>query len=287
MNTNPLTHYELVASAFSVIEIAQPITTSVLPDLPLQEVFEHIMEIPLLDEEWFYLVRDDHHIYGYFTFDDEAFYDPPLVGTAKEKASPITPDMIVPASLPLIEMIPLFEQYYYYFVLTRNDITHVVSFQDIDKLPTKLCLFSLFMELESQIIDLLHSDLDSIDKFLNRLPEERLKKARDLCQMKYKNRELTSDMVLLCTTFIDKKEILQRSPEFHSKLPFQSKQQSSSFFKRVEIVRNQIAHSDSILSILKTPKEMNYFITDLRRVIASITNMKQHGNREEVSRRFK
>ena len=120
------------------------------------------------------------------------------------------------------------------------------------------------MELEAKIIDLLMAESEYLKERLNYLSEARLNKARDLCGQKYK--EETSKRLLLCTTFIDKKQILRRCPELFNKLPFESKQKIDHFFKRVEKIRNQIAHSDSILTILETPKVFNKFLIDLQNI---------------------
>ncbi|MGA9756588.1 MAG: hypothetical protein WBV23_15745, partial [Desulfobaccales bacterium] len=148
-------------------------------------------------------------------------------------------------------------------------ITHVMTYADLDKLPMKLCLFSLFLELESQIIDLLLSNYSLIEQYFKYLPPLRLEKAKKLCKDKYK--DSTPTRLLLCTTFVDKKEILKRDPMLQTKLPFESKHKGDLFFKLIENVRNQIAHSDSILQYLKTPSEFNQFINELQSLTASIT----------------
>lgn len=166
----------------------------------------------------------------------------------------------------------MFEQSTFYFVLTKNNITHVVSFYDLDKLPVKLSLFSLLLELESKIIDLLSLDQTKIESFLNSLSASRLSKARNLCKLKYG--EETPRNLLLCTTFIDKKEMLLKSSNFKEKLPFESRKKLNSFFKKVEDVRNQIAHSDSIIEILPLPRKWNIFIQDLSSLIKAIARIR-------------
>lgn len=265
LNIKNLTHYELVANAFCVIDIAQPIKLLVPPDELLENVYEKFSELNIT-EDWCYIVRDHNHIYGYLTFDDEAFTFP-ITGTAKAKASPISPDMLAPSSLPLIELVPLFEKHYFFFVLSRNDITHVVSFQDLDKIPMKLSLFALFLELESKIINLISQNYNSIKNYLEYLSPQRIDKALNICKIKYK--DVTPFRLLLCTTFIDKKEIVIRDPIFQKKFPFNSRREGNRFFKLIESVRNQIAHSDSILKYLDTPIIFKNFIAELQRLTSS------------------
>jgi hypothetical protein len=215
-------------------------------------------------------VRDKKHIHGHLINDSPPLDQHPLKGYAGESAIPISPEMIVPNSLSLIELVPLFHKFNfnYFFVLTRNDITHVTTFYDFDKLPMKLCLFSLCMELESLIIALFLDNYSEINEYINCLTKSRLDKAKKLCKKKYK-KETPSELIF-CTTFIDKKEILLKTPNLQKRLPFKSKRQNANFFSRIERVRNQIAHGDSILEILNSPKNLNTFIIDLQKTIKSL-----------------
>ena len=273
-----LSHYRLIANAINVVEIATPLRSSVPSQEQLETVWKEFMMVdPLVDN--LRLVRDDDHIHGYLNLFES--FESPLAGTAGERAIPITAGLIVSASTPLLDMPLLFKKHYFFFVLTRNEITHSVSFQDMDKLPMKLCLFSLLMELEARILELLmlnnygHRSRPPIERYLEYLSKERLEKARNLCQRKY-GRESPVGM-LHCTTFIDKKQILRRDPEISGMLPFDSKREFDRFFKRVEDVRNQIAHSDSIIAhtdstihTLTTPERFHSFVVGLERLVAAI-----------------
>ncbi len=79
---------------------------------------------------------------------------------------------------------------------------------------------------------------------------------------------------LLCTNFIDKKTIILRSPDSLGKLPFQSRREAERFFNQTENLRNQIAHSDTILGVLSTPDEFDGFVTELRRVAEAVSTLR-------------
>ena len=281
MKESILSPYRLIANAISVIDIATPLMPSVSPQEQLEAVWEEFVITEGVDPtvECLRLVRDYDHVFGYLDYLES--FEAPLAGNAGDRAIPITPDMIVSASTPLLDMPSLFRKHYFFFVLTRNDITHFVSFQDMDKLLMKLCLFSLIMELEAKILELLmlnifgHRWRPSIERYLGYLSKGRLEKARSLCGMKY-GRESPGG-ILRCTTFIDKKQILRKDPEISSRLPFNSRRELDRFFKRVEDVRNQIAHSDSIIAhsdsavhTLATPEKFNAFVVDLGEVTTAI-----------------
>ena len=78
----------------------------------------------------------------------------------------MTADQMVAASTSLLDLPALFLRTYFFFVLTGNEITHVVSFQDMDRLPMKLCLFSLVMELESKLLESLSMDSENLERYL-------------------------------------------------------------------------------------------------------------------------
>jgi len=169
MQNSELSHYEIVANSFRVVEISRPIEVIANPNDSLESVGESVMESdPVLND--IILVKDNTRIYGYLDYFDEV--DVSLEEKAGEIAHPIAPDQIVPGSMPLIELLPLFEKHYFFFVLTRNDISHIVSFRDIDELPMKLCLFTLIMELEAKMLDLFmrksEKDIEAILHYLSK-----------------------------------------------------------------------------------------------------------------------
>lgn len=233
-------HYETVARAFQVSDIATPISAHLPPDASLEHVRDTLAEVMAHNvDDCFCLIRDSEEIYGFFAFDDPVLFKSVLTDQASQRMSPIRPDQIVSQTLPLLDLIPLFRHHRFFFALTRNDVTHVVSFVDMDKL------------------------------YLQLLPTRRLQKARDLCRAKY-GTSITTTHLLMCTMFVDKATMLLRSPILFRRLPFSSKKAGEHFFKMAERLRNQIAHSNSILSVLKTPDKLDEFIMALRQTTDAV-----------------
>jgi hypothetical protein len=274
LDNRPPSHFEIVARAFQVFDISHPLLVK-SPEAEVEEVLfaMTLSKDPLAD--WFCLIRDEATIHGYVSQEDEVFYNPPWQGLIQDHVTLIAPNQIVASSMPLLDLIPLFRKHYFFFVLTRNEITHVVSFLDMDKLPVKLCLFSLVMALESGIIDCLTSPSNSnpVESYLGLLSDGRRAKAEGLCHQKY-GQKVTPQQILLCTNFIDKKTILFRSPYLFQLLPFQDKHEAESFFGKVHDLRNQIAHSDSILTLFGDPVALDDFVNKLRSVTMSVSSMR-------------
>jgi hypothetical protein len=137
------------------------------------------------------------------------------------------------------------------------------------------------MELEAVILDRVapewFRDVEEKDlsDYLKHLSAGRMQKAKELCHQKGKDENPRN--LILCTNFADKKVILQKDPELSSLLPFRSKAGSDSFFDKVEKLRNQIAHGDSILGVEKSPAGMIHLVNDVERVIRAL--VRQDHNR--------
>lgn len=257
--------YELALHAFTVIDIAVSLEIHASPSSSMISVWEELME---RGGDEICLVKDQHRFCGFLEPTDFGVGN--MERSAGEIAKQISPAQIVAASMPIFDLLPLFEKHYFFFVLTRNEITHVVSFNHIDELPMKLCLFSLFMELESEMLQHLTSRSADSGKYLSYLSAGRLCKARKLCALKFKDE--TNDRLLLCTTFIDKMTIFQRDQRLSKLLPFTSKLSAKDFFLTVERLRNSIAHSDTILNDIRDPKSMNYFIGNVKKSIRALAD---------------
>jgi len=224
---------------------------------------------------FFCLVRNETQILGYvpsdFIWDEPGHkHDGPLGGLVGQHCIKISPDQIVAGELPLIDLLPLFTQHFFFFVLNSNDLSHTVSFIDLDVLPVKLCLFTLIIGLEAELLRILARHPYRIESYLDLLPTERRTKAEGVAERKLRRVETGAYQVLIATTFIDKITMLMRSPELASQLPFPSTDKAEQYFNRLRDLRNQIAHSDSVLAILPTPEDFAAFLTQLRQVMSTV-----------------
>ena len=262
--------YHAIANSFTVMDIAEPVIRAKASD-NVKDVFERIGEVA--PKTSLAVIRRGRQIVGYQGLDDDYDSGP----NAGDIAHPITPDQIVPASTSILATLPLFKQYWYFFVLDKNTITHVVSFLDLEKLPMKLCLFALFMELEAIMLNILS---DNAVVYLQHLSKSRLAQLRSLARVKYGEEpsswpptylQLEQDRrLLLSTSFSDKINMFQLDPTLLNLLPFRNKVEAQEFFALLQKMRNQVAHSNSILSVIDNPKDLNKFIAKLNQVILKL-----------------
>ncbi len=281
MPSNPSFHYDTIATAFQVVDIAQPLRTSAPPDWSLEDVWAAILEDTAeFADNWFALIRDEQKILGYVAPDsipdtgDEAADDPKHL-RAGDICTLITPDQIVAADLSLLDLIPLFEQRPFFFVLTGNDLTHVVLFRALDQLPVKLCLFALVIGLEAECLRLFSVRPQDIERHLGRLPAGRYQKALDQCRARHSPKKILPEHILQATQFIDKATMLLRAPTLLSALPFNSKDAGKKFFNELKNLRNRIAHSDSILGELPTAQAFNRLLNKLKDLTEAVTQLAQ------------
>ena len=258
--------YDLIAIKLNVLAIAEPLRIQISPDETLESAYQKAL-VEWTRQDTFVLVKDDLRVHGYYSFDDE-FFKSDFSEIVGNKVKSITCDMLITSNTPLLEFVPLLRQRPFYFVIDRNEITHIVWFRDVDKAPMQLCLFSLCLELESGILEVLKFHPKGISDFLHQLTKDRMEKAKEVCKQKYGKE--TDDYLLMSTNFADKHKMLKVDSRIYNSLPFNSHKKADSFFNCVERVRNQVAHSDSILLILKTPESFCDFVETCRKVISTL-----------------
>ena len=238
-NNHISSNYEIIANAFKVIDIshrifkfAKPYETALDVNIEVSEPTDKLIDLwengenneeifietDKIDER-FCIVKDEEKTYGYIHMSTPAYED--II--AKDAAEKIFPDDIVPGSMPLLDLIHLFNKKRIFFVLVQNEIKYVVFFNDLDKLPVKLCIFSLFIELESHMIQFLTYNMKLLEFYIKKLPCNRMKKAVDLLYKKYDDKIVTTRRLLLCTNFIDKWTIIKKNDELFEKLDLNSK----------------------------------------------------------------
>lgn len=95
--------------------------------------------------------------------------------------SPISPDEVFSADIPLFEVFPFIALNRRAFIGRNSKITHIATRSDLDKIPVRLGLFGLISVLESVLREIVRS---SLPKWEASLSEERLDSAKKLYELK-------------------------------------------------------------------------------------------------------
>lgn len=281
--TERLTPYRLLGESIRLMDIATPLPRCG-PQEDQRKVFNSLQPHNLYEMP-FCLICDDSRVYGYVTPETFEFSEPDP-GPIVDKAQPVTPEMIVEGSLPLNRVLDLWcKDRQFWFILNGSQLTHFLEYSDVDKLPVKLWLFSLIMELESEMTELLSYDPD-LASFIEELPRERRDRIEKTFQEKFRPgtdtpASLQATMMgetvakLRCAQLMDKVRFVWMRPILRDRLGFESKTKYNKAFDRIERARNQIAHGDSVRMVVGPPEQLADFMRELRRMIVALNEYRR------------
>lgn len=185
-----------------------------------------------------------------------------------EQIVPFSTDNIISDSTPMSDLLELLSKTGYVFILTKNEVTGIVTKADINKPIARIYLFGLISLFELHLnywINKLY-DIDNLDKLIS---HDRFQIALGLFEArKGQNLDLT---ILECLQFCDKKDILSNNREFLQKLCY-SKTKFKGFLENAEKIRNELAHSQSSITANLTWESF----------ILTINNIKQFLSKSEI-----
>jgi hypothetical protein len=172
-------------------------------------------------------------------------------GVFKNYVRKIEISNVVSDSTPLANIINVFNENEFVFVLSSNQINGIITKADINKPPVRIYLFGMVSLLEMHL-NLWISNHYQNEIWKGLIKGDRVAKAEEVFKKrKGENQELT---LLECIQLCDKKEILINSDKFLEKFGF-SKKGFQGFINRAEKIRNELAHSQiSIISSMKWNK---------------------------------
>jgi hypothetical protein len=184
------------------------------------------------------LVKQNHKIIGWIGFD--------MLESSKtlyECMEPISGDILISSDTPLLEAIHTVcrRNDSIYLVLRGNRFIGFLGYSHFHKLPFRMCLFALLIDLEKIMLDIIKLNPTS---FLKNLSEGRLNYAKKIygyrgLSLNEENKEYESKLID-CTTFIDKFKILRKNSVVIQKCP----NIKSNFTNIAEKIRNSIAHPE-------------------------------------------
>lgn len=252
--------YDKVAAMLTVRDIA-----SDLPRIDSKCTINDATEEMSFGPDVVGIVVEDNDDIGYVDLSVE--WDNPNANV-KSWMQPIPSNQIVSESLPIADLAALFATHYFYFVLRRNRVTGIVSYLDLDKIPFKLAFFSMLMGFESALVTGIRRGEKGIRHYLHLLSDQRRAKAIEILALRrqFGSREDSrpeDDQLLDSTCFADRAAIWLKAPDLSVALVGQSKREVRRFMKRVETVRNQIAHGNSVVEVFREPADLILFMQDL------------------------
>ncbi len=166
-------------------------------------------------------------------------------GIVRDHVLPLPTDQLVSEAAPLSELLKALSLNERVFVVIGRDVSGIVTRTDLNKPPVRVYLFALISLLELHLnfwIDLKYPN----SAWQDHVEEARLTNARALLAQRVQRNPAST--LLSCLQFADKRDLLLRHDSALAILGLGSKKQAKTFFGRAEALRNDLAHSESVLA---------------------------------------
>lgn len=192
------------------------------------------------------------------------------VGTSIEECfSNFDYNEIIAESTPLSELFTILENRDLAFILKGNEIAGIVTRADLNKPVVRIYLFGLISLFEMNI-NFWIKHFFKEETWKDILKKERINAAEKLLEIR---RGENLDLELLeCLQFCDKRDILRKSNDFIEKFQFASKPKFEKLLRRVEAIRNELAHSQNSIIANIEWKEFVQCIMQMQRFLVISEN---------------
>jgi len=170
---------------------------------------------------------------------------------------------LISNSTPLISVLPILRNKPRVFVLSENSVTGIISRADLQKPPVLILLFGLVSLWEMHLSFLIRQFYPN-KSWKSELRKERIALAEKIMMLrKEKNENLE---LIDCLQICDKGDLATKNPKIQDILHFESKTSGPTLFKKIENVRDKLAHSQDI-SAGTTWEEIIDLAGDVERLI--------------------
>ena len=187
-----------------------------------------------------------------------------------EHMDPLSEADLIGAGTPLVALIGRIREKPF-LVVSAQEITGMVAWSDLQKLPVRAALFALVTGFELTMYETIKRHFGKREDWTERLDEGRLRMAED----KYReqcNRGSDVDL-LLCTQFCDKRNILIESFDIKSFNFGIGKNKLKRKFKAIEWVRNNLAHASNYAMSFEEVEKLRTTLGDLRELRRRINSL--------------
>ena len=183
-------------------------------------------------------VRIDGSVVGYALVDDLT------EGQCGEHLRYFGSDELVLDTASLPEVVPVFDQRKWVFVTMVGTVGAIVTRADLEKPPVRVFLFGLVTILE-QVFRRIITEQFPDDSWTQFLSDNRIAKAQKL--QKEKARRKSTPQLIDCLQLSDKGTILFKQAEIRNQFGFTARNQADDAMRRLEQLRNSLAHSQPIV----------------------------------------
>jgi hypothetical protein len=185
-------------------------------------------------------VRENGFVTGYLTSDELG------EGPCGQFCHPINDAKILSGNAHLSELVLTLDQVPFLFVKFLGEISGVVTRADLDDPPVRMWLFGLITLIELRFLTLIERRFPETGWEVYLSPR-RLEKAAVL--QEERRRRNQDPRKLDCLQFSDKAQIVLRDEQLRQQAGFRSRRRGEQTIKDLEKLRNNLAHSQDIVSL--------------------------------------
>jgi hypothetical protein len=184
-------------------------------------------------------IRKEGQVIG---FVEQASLD---AGACGQYLRPFDEAAILNDATPLLRVLSQLDGSPFLFVRSLGIVGGIVTRADMQKAPVRMWLFGVVTLIELRFGELIELHCPG-DSWKANLSEGRLQKARAL--LEERSRRNQKLQLLDCLQFADKAQIIARNEAVRKLTVFASRSQTEEAAKRLEQLRNNLAHAQDILA---------------------------------------
>lgn len=184
-------------------------------------------------------VREHGHVMGYIDVGHLETDD------GKAAIQPFQKEQVIQTSTPLVDVVTRLQDQPRLFVSVFGYVGGIVTRTDLQKPPVRMWLFGMITLIEMRMTHLISDGL-TIEQWKQYLSDSRLAKAEEL-RAERTRRQLPVTL-LDCLQFSDKCQIIARNETLRNQTRFGSRRQVEEVGKKLERLRNDLAHSQDIIA---------------------------------------
>jgi hypothetical protein len=166
-------------------------------------------------------------------------------GTCGQQLRPFDEASVLSDTAPLLTVLQELNRTPFLFITAFGTVGGIIKRVDLQKAPVRMWLFGAVTLIELRFAELIeaHCPGDGWKEFLS---EARLQKAQALLGERLRRNQ--SLRLLDCLQFSDKGQIIARNEDIRKLTVFASRRQAEEAVKRLEALRNNLAHAQDILT---------------------------------------
>lgn len=185
-------------------------------------------------------------------------------GSVRKHLQPLTDDDWVQDTLPLTKLMERLKNRQFVFVRAKSDAIGIIRGADLNKPPIRVFLFGLVSLLEMHMSYWLRVEYPN-DSWRKSLKPDRVKAAK---KVQANRRQRNQDLELVeCLQFCDKRDLVLDRKDVCSEIGIDSIKRANARLKKVEHLRNTLAHSQYDLVRGTTWKELIELVQWIETVI--------------------